>query len=70
MNKVRAICLISFLIIKSNSNCQQIDSSIKQQAKFSFHSITQVGAIIGEKDDFDLSLQVINGGRLKIGLQA
>ena len=65
MKKARAICLISFLIIKSNSYCQQMDSSIREQAKVSFHSITQAGAIIGEKDDFDLSLQVINGVSFK-----
>ena len=65
MKKARAICLISFLIIKSNSYCQQMDSSIREQAKVSFHSITQAGAIIGEKDDFDLSLQVINGVSVK-----
>jgi hypothetical protein len=62
MRKVRIICLISFLIItNSYTYSQQIGSPTKERSKISLHSITQVGAIIGEKDDFALSLQVING---------
>jgi hypothetical protein len=66
MRKAGIVCLMSLLIItNSYTYCQQKDSSVKEPAKIFLHSITQVGAIIGEKDDFDLSLQVINGASFK-----
>jgi hypothetical protein len=66
MRKAKIVCLMSLLIItNSYIYSQQIDSSVKPRTKISLHSITQAGAIIGEKDDFDLSLQVINGVSFK-----